>query len=132
MLVKDSSTFISLNPNQNELVLFEKEHNKISDKKYFWLTGQAEVILEDKNDWSNVFILIKTNAVKDRTIKQEKFLIQDKAPLPGGSYVLNFSYITPNFFNENDKVIIELHYAGKSQIKLSNFVSNILIPKTDY
>lgn len=132
MLVKDSSTFISLNPNQNELVLFEKEHNKISDKKYFWLTGQAEVILEDKNDWSNVFILIETNAVKHRTIKQAKFLIQDKAPLLGGSYVLNFSYITPNFFHENDKVIIELHYAGKSQIKLSNFVSNILIPKADY
>lgn len=132
LLPKDSSTAIRLNPNQNEFVLFEKEHSKISDKKYFWLTGQAEVILEDKNDWSNVFILIKTNTVKDRTIKQAEFLIQDKAPLPDRSYALNFSYITPNFFHENDKIIIELHYSGKSQIKLTNFVSNILIPKTDY
>lgn len=132
LLTKDSSTFISLNPNQNEIVLFEKEHNKISDKKYFWLTGQAEVLLEDKNDLNNVFILIKTDAVKDRTIKQSKFLIQDKTPLPGGGYVLKFSYITPNFFHDNDKVIVLLSYTGKSQIKLSNFVGDVLIPKTDY
>jgi hypothetical protein len=128
----DGVVCFKISEQQNVLSIMEKEHIQITDKKYFWITGHAEVILKEKSDVNAIFILVKTDAFKNRTIKQDKFFIHEQEPLHHGRFVLNFNYITPEFFHDNDKVIVELHYTGKSQLLVSNIVCNVMIPDNDY
>lgn len=127
----NSKTCLKLDAVNSKLICFDEVHKQVTNKKYFWIVGQVEVQLAHSNDRQNLQLVVKTDAFKNRTIKGVDFY-SDTITAKGSMLKINFKYITPNFFHDNDEIKVELIYHGKAVVYLSNLKISALIPAKDY